>query len=439
MPARARNNPRQKRLKSCTCQLCTDRYRPGEKATRKDCTGPWQARYRDPAGKQRAKDFPGRGAKKKAEAFLDQIRDQVRNGTFVDIDRGRITIDDWHAKWWSAQRGEDTTRERTESAWLNHVQPHFGSWPLLAIGHLDVEEWIGKLLKKTGVPTIIKAFQVLDRMLAAAVRDQRRIPVNPCDGIKLPKTQAKHPDDEMPPTYDQLADIRSHVPEHYHPLLIVAEETGLRWGELAGLRRRWVNFADGSIQVRETIIEVHGSPKRKAYPKSAAGSRSVPLSDRAAQALKRHLELHPAAATRTTVADGMHAEELVFRGPKAGHRTADGTVFEGVLKRNNFRRSWVSAIQAAGVAREVKDEVTGRTEWWPHVHDIRHAFASRLHALGIPEADAQKILGHERGGKVTWLYTHAGADSMDKVRRALGGGEDEDAEEGGDEGLRVVS
>lgn len=424
MPAKARNNPRQKSIESCGCATCAAKFRPGEKATRKDCTGPWQARYRDPAGKQKAKNFSGKGAKRKAEAFLDQVRDQVRTGSFVDLDRGQISIEDWHAKWWPAQRGGDTTRQRNQSAWINHVQPHFGSWPLASIGHLDVEEWIGALLKKTGVPTIIKSFQMLDRMMTAAARD-RRIAHNPCDGVKLPKVQQKHPDDAMPPSYDQLADVRSRIPEHYHPLLVVAEETGLRWGELAGLRRCWVNFKDGSIQVRQVVIEVHGAPKRKAYPKSAAGSRSVPLSGRAAQVLKGHLEKHPAAATRTSVADGMHAEELVFRGPEAG-----------ILKRNNFRRLWIPAIQGAGIAREVRDEVTGRTGWWPHVHDIRHAFASRLHAAGVPEADAQAILGHERGGRVTWLYTHAGADSMDKVRAAL---EDEEDGDEGTGGLRVVS
>ncbi|GAA2929290.1 site-specific integrase [Streptomyces enissocaesilis] len=415
MPANARNNPRQIRSKTCGCKPCVARHRPDEKPTRKDCTGPWQARYRDPAGKQKAKNFSGAGAKRKAEAFLDQVRDQVRTGSFVDADRGQLAVRAWHAKWWPAQRGSETTMERNNSAWINHVEPHFGDWKLMAISHLDVEEWIVKTLKKTGVPNLIKAFQLLDRMMSAAARD-RRIAHNPCDGIKLPKVKAKHPDDEMPPTYTQLADIRSHVPEHYHPLLIVAEETGLRWGELAGLRRCWVNLKGGSIQVRETVIEVHGTPKRKAYPKSAAGSRTVPLSDLAALTLKKHLLEHPAVNERTSPSSGMYEEELVFRGPKGG-----------VLKRNNFRRLWIPAIKAAGVAREVKDEVTKRTEFWPHVHDIRHAFASRLHAAGVSEADVQRILGHERGGKVTWLYTHAGADSMETVRSALGAG------------LRVVS
>jgi len=420
MPRKAANNPRQIRIKSCNCKLCTAKFRPDQDATRRDCTGPWQARYRDPAGKQRAKTFNGKDAKKRAEAFLDKTRDQVRSGSFVDLDRGQVQLTEWYVKWNATRRIEPNTQETADSVWLNHVAPHFGSWPLVSIGNLDVEEWVAKLASKVGKATIDKAFQMLDRMMAAALRD-RRIAHNPCDGVQLPKAQPRHPDDLMPPTYDQLAEIRSHLPEHFHPMLIVAEETGLRWGELVGLRRCWVNFDDGSIQVRETIIQVRGKPARKAYPKSAAGCRSVPLSARAAEALKGHLAAHPAAGTRTSVASGMHPEELVFRSQQAGVKVKNKAVFSGVLDRSSFRRKWTAAVEAAGVGRQVEDPTTGRKEWWPHVHDVRHSFASRLHELGVPEADAQRILGHERGGKITWLYTHARADSLSNVRAALDG------------------
>jgi integrase len=96
--------------------------------------------------------------------------------------------------------------------------------------------------------------------------------------------------------------------------------------------------------------------------------------------------------------------------------------FAGVMDRGNFWLKWNKATEDAGVVRKVVNGTTGRVERWPHFHDIRHAFASRLHGLGIPEADAQRILGHERGGRVTWLYTHASADSVTSVRSALDGG-----------------
>ena len=421
MPRKAANNPRQIRIKSCGCKLCVAKFRPGEEPTRKSCTGPWQARYRDPAGRQRAKTFSGESAKRKAEAFLDKMRDQVRSGSFVDLDRGQMTIVEWHAKWRPTRRIAANTDETADSVWLNHVRPHFGSWPLVSIGHLDVEEWIAKLTTKVGKATIDKAYQMLDGMMAAAVKD-RRVPRNPCEGVKLPKAQPKHPDDLLPPTYDQLAEIRGEFDEFFHPMLIVAEETGLRWGELIGLRRCWVDLEDSSIQVRETIIQVRGRTQRKAYPKSAAGCRTVPLSARAAHALKGHLEKYPAATTKTAPGSGMHPEELVFRSPWAGRKVKGRAVFDGVMDRAGFWRKWNRATDNTGISRKVVNPQTGRVERWPHFHDVRHAFASRLHELGIPEADAQRILGHERGARVTWLYTHASVDSVKSVRSALDGG-----------------
>ena len=100
--------------------------------------------------------------------------------------------------------------------------------------------------------------------------------------------------------------------------------------------------------------------------------------------------------------------ELVFRGPQGG-----------VLTRHNFRRVWVPAIRDAGLARQVKNPETGRLEWWPRVHDLRHVFATWLKDLGIPEKDAQAILGHERGSKVTWLYQHAPEDVAAQVRARM--------------------
>lgn len=407
MARRAQQNPRQVRVKSCGCPACTKKFRPEEKSTRKSCTGSWQARYRDPAGKQKARNWP---SEKEALAFLDRIRTEVRSGSFLDPARGSVTCRDWHAKWVAARRTGETTSERNEIAWRCHVEPHLGDWKITDIGYLDVEQWIAKLTRETGVESITKAFRVLDQMMAAALRD-RRIPYNPCDGVKLPKPRAKHPDDLKPPTYDQLAVIRSLVPEHYHALLVVAEETGLRWGELIGLRRCHVDIKHRHVQVREVLIQVKGKPKRKPMPKSDAGFRTVPLTDRAAHALKEHLKKHPAEPTRTDPASGMHEKELVFRGPQGKP-----------YRQRNFWRLWNAAIMKTDFGRAVKDEVTGRTEYWPHFHDIRHALASRLHAAGVPEADVQAILGHERGGKITWLYTHASSDVADRVLAALNGG-----------------
>ncbi|CAM5384443.1 tyrosine-type recombinase/integrase [Streptomyces californicus] len=85
-------------------------------------------------------------------------------------------------------------------------------------------------------------------------------------------------------------------------------------------------------------------------------------------------------------------------------------------------KTWVEEVEDPDTGRMKKEE-RKRTDWWPDFHDQRHTFASKLHALGVPEAIAQEILGHERAGEVTWLYTHASADYAGQVLAALEGAE----------------
>lgn len=96
---------------------------------------------------------------------------------------------------------------------------------------------------------------------------------------------------------------------------------------------------------------------------------------------------------------------------------------DSLLRGPNFRRRvWIPAIKEVGLARLIKNPETGREEYWPRFHDYRHALASRLHKAGVSEKDTQLMLGQERGGRVTWIYTHGSEDSAATLRAALEAG-----------------
>lgn len=408
MARKATNNPRQLREQGCGCGACMEKYPPekyGERRARRDCIGSWQARYRDPDGKQCGPVFP---TQKEAQAHLDKVRTQVREGTYQDPKRGAITVDDWYAIWWPTVKiGSITTRNRKLSAWTVHVQPKWGKRKLNSITWIQVQDWITNEVK--GHATQKKVLELLRHMMVAALRD-RRIQVNPCLDIEVSASPAKHPDDLIPPTAAQCALIREQLAEYYHPLVVFAEETGLRWGEYTGVRACNLDLGSATVKVKEVLIDDRGKLRRKAIPKSSAGFRTVPLTPAAVAAAQTMLDAWSPATTRTPIGDGddLHVEELVFRGPR-----------NGGLTRPNFRRYWIPAIKDAGLARLVKDPETGRTEYWPRVHDLRHVFATRLKDAGVPEKDVQVIMGHERGGRVTWLYQHAGPELVEEVRSAL--------------------
>ncbi|MEW2636549.1 tyrosine-type recombinase/integrase [Streptomyces sp. NPDC048389] len=400
MAPRASNNPRQIRSKTCGCAPCMEAYPPdqyGERRKRRDCLGSWQARYRDPAGKQKSKNFP---KKKDAEDFLDDIRTRVRRRTYNDPKRGEITLAAWWETWWPAQpKRRVTTTNRKLSNWGRHIEPRWGKYRLCDLEYMELQAWLTNDVK--GHHTRRKVLELLNAMLRAAVRDGKRIPFNPAAEIELETPPKKHADDLRPPTREQCALIRKHAGIWYRPLLVFLEETGLRWGEATGLRWGNVDLEAKHLKVKEVLSEDKGTLFRQPAPKTAHGFRTVPLTPQALDALDAMAARFQPKRTISAIGSGrdLHPDELVFRGPQGG-----------VLTRHNFRRTWIPAIQAAGLAREVTNSETGRTEWWPRVHDLRHVFATRLKDLGIPEKDAQTILGHDRGSKVTWIYQHSAED-----------------------------
>ncbi|MEU1141838.1 site-specific integrase [Streptomyces sp. NPDC005885] len=447
VPVRATNNPRPNPSMRCGCPVCLARY-PGDRPPSDEHTGSWEARYTDTSGRDRSKTRP---TYDEAVAFLEQTRTEIRQRTWVDPARGEITLAAWWTLWWPTQtKGErriehwTQSQLRDEGMWRNHIEPFLGSYRLFELAWLEIQTWTNSLHDETGGPlaasSVTKCFQVLDKMLTAAKLD-RRIPFNPAEGVRLPTVKKKHPEDRRPPTYAQLWLIRHQLPTYFHNLLVVAQETGLRFQELAGLRWCNVDFEGRRIHVREVLVEPRGKIKRKAYPKSDAGLRTVPMTGLGARVLRELWSEEPGASRAVSEPkDGLCEDELVFHGRNKIRRGSkmnggQGEPYRAPLRRSAFRRLWIDAIQAAGVARKSvrvvtarrRDEETGRlqaveekrTDWWPDFHHTRHAFASRLHARGVPEVITQEILGHERAGEVTWIYTHAAADYAGQVLAAL--------------------
>lgn len=383
----------------------------GERNRRRDCIGSWQARYRDQAGKQRQRCFSIKdGGKKAAEAFLDEVRTKVRKRTYGDPKRGEITLAQWWDLWWAAQpKRAVTTVNRKLSNWTAHIEPKWGAWRLCDLEYIELQAWITKDVK--GYHTRKKVHEVLSSMLRAAVKDGQRIPFNPAADLDVGEAPAKHPDDTRPPTREQCALVVEQLPRYYRPLVVFLEHTGLRWGEATALRWENVDLEAQHLMVKEVLSEDHGRLFRKPAPKSVAGFRTVPLTPQAAAAVRTMVDRWRPTGKVTPIGEDPYdlvPEELVFRGPQGG-----------ALTRHNFRRVWVPAIQAAGIARQVKNAETGRMEWWPRVHDWRHVFATWLKDLGIDEKDTQTVMGHERGSKVTWIYQHSPADVAAKVRAAM--------------------
>jgi integrase len=165
-------------------------------------------------------------------------------------------------------------------------------------------------------------------------------------------------------------------------LYLVAAMTGLRQGELLGLRWRDIDWPAQKIRVVYPHVRRKNSPKydelllaterRKRSPKSALSARAVPMADRVGGELDRHYK-----ASAFQGDDG-----LVFGHPITG----------APLDRHEVSRRFKAALKRTGV-REVR------------FHDLRHTFGTRMAAAGVPMRTLQEWMGHA-DIKTTLIYAH---------------------------------
>ena len=166
-----------------------DRWRrsDGTPAARNGKGRRWLARYVDDQGGENTRSFD---RKVDAQAFLNEITAAQTIGTYVAPKAGRITVRELHAKWLGTQGHlKETTVATRAFAWSGYVE---GRWAAVAVADVqssDIRAWVQQLAAGGAKPaTIENALSVLRQILEMAV-DDRRIPRNPCMGVKSPRRQ----------------------------------------------------------------------------------------------------------------------------------------------------------------------------------------------------------------------------------------------------------
>ncbi len=220
----------------------------------------------------------------------------------------------------------ETTKLQYRYLLDKHVLPFFGHRPIGSITVLDVQTWLdgrkanGRLCSNS----VAKAYKVLRLVMDIAV-DAGLILRTPCrvKGAateRLPEMQAATP--------EQVALLASIVGPRWQALILMAASSGLRWGELGGLRQKHLDPLHKKVRVVDQLLEVDGKISF-ATPKTAAGVRTVALPSFLVELLVDHVARYGQPGP----------EGLVFVMP-------EGTP----LRRENFRRRvWYPARRAAGM------------------------------------------------------------------------------------------
>jgi len=330
-------------------------------------TGRWEARYRDPAGRQRTTTFD---RKSDATAFLAATETDVNRGNWRDPGLGRTLLGDWIDEWWATTVNlRPSTRARDESYIRNHVLPTFGEVPLTQITQLGVRAWVAELDAKGLAPaTVQKAYQILGKLLEGAA-DGGLILASPCRKVSLPKVETMEMRFLAP---EEIGRLASDIAARYRAFVLLKAYGGLRLSEMAGLRRGRLDTLRKTVRVAEQAVEVRGH-MYFGPPKTKAGRRTISLPGQVVAELVEHMARYSEAGP-----DG-----LVFPGPRGGALRAS-------LWRQRF---WRPAVTAAGLAPL-------------RPHDLRHTAVSLWAAAGASPNEVASRAGHTSVSVVLDRYRH---------------------------------
>lgn len=343
--------------------------------TRNSRDGNWIARWRDPSGRQRKKSFV---RKVDAQRWLDQALSDLHRGQYIDPVGAKAKTGDYADRWASGLAHlKVSTATRFRGIVRVHIVPRWGTWQLGKITLSDVNTWIADLDALGLRPgSVRQTHRVFSLILDTAVADGR-IARNPAAGAKLPRRVRTEP---VFLTAQQVAQLARASEPHDLPVLTLAF-TGLRFGELAGLKVRRFDPVRRRLTVSESVTEV-GGRLTWSTPKTHQ-TRSVPV--------PRTL-----AARIEELVRGRNPDDPIFTAP-------DG----GVLRIGNWRvRFFDPARDAAGLG--------GLTP-----HDLRHTAASLAIASGANVKAVQRMLGHASAAMTLDVYAGLFGDDLDAVADAL--------------------
>jgi len=253
----------------------------------------YTAIYVDIHGKRRSAGTCS--SKKEADKKWQRAEARVAEGRGGDPARGRQTFRRYVEEEWLANHVmEATTREGYTYSINAHIMGTFGEMRMREILPSHVREWVTKLVADGLSPANIRLNKsILSAIFTTALNDQVTV-LHPCKGVKTPTVPQKVlrivTPEEFDIFYHHLPDVVSRV------LVELAIESGMRWGELAELRPKDIDFRTRIVTVSRKVVEVnpqfHPDGGRfivQEYPKDKQ-TRRFRLSAQIVAKLKKYIE-----------------------------------------------------------------------------------------------------------------------------------------------------
>lgn len=333
--------------------------------------GLYQARYTDCYGKRKTLYNSSIMELRKE---LEEQRELSRQKKLVKKD---YTLNEWFEIWKNTYKVNvrNTTKNQYNCNY-RYIKDDFGNLYLKDISKIMLQQKINELKSDN----IRKKVQLLmNNMYKYAIEDNLAVD-NIAKNIVTKIDNLQKSERRILTREETVLLLDSIKNEQYKNMVILALNTGMRFGEIAGLKWEDIDFEEKSVNISRTlviIIEKNNSHFEFNPPKSKSGRRKIPLTQQAILILKKQKLL-----TQKKQIHNKNFSNLVFT-------TKNGTpYFAGNI--NIYIKNYAKKINISNIS----------------FHCFRHTFATRAIENGMNPKTLQKILGHSTLAMTMDLYCH---------------------------------
>ena len=340
---------------------------------------------KDPlTGKRKQKRKRGFKTKKEAEKFLSEQLNSIDKETYFEP--SVLTFGEY-LDYWLENYAKPNTAARTLEGYSymirQHIKPSLGNIKISKLQPLHLQEYYAQKLNNgkldgggLSAQSVKHQHRLISKTLKDAVKWQFTIR-NVAEAVTPPKTkkvEMKTWDNEQVKAFLKVA--KASV---YYSIYFTAIYTGMRRGEVLGVRWQDVDFENNVIYVRQTLQPVKKVGLTFKEPKSGK-SRSITITPSLAKELK--IIYKQQLENKLLLGQGYHDLDLVF-----------------AQKNGN-------PIQPSEMARNFRKLIESTDLPYIRFHDLRHTHATLLLQQGVHPKIVSERLGHSTIGITMDTYTH---------------------------------
>ena len=361
----------------------------GEGSIHQRSSGSWRAQIS--SGVQRY----GKTFKKKADAqdWLRNMQNQHEMG--LDIGGGKLSLAEYLPQWLEMRKTSlrPNTVNQYRQIIRDHILPHAGEIPLKDLRLARVERLYINLLD-TGVS--VRTVQLVHAVLHAALEkaiNYGHIGRNPAHGASLPRYT--HSEMNVLDANQVTQFLIAAQDSRNEALYSLAIHTGMRQGELFGLKWTDLNRNHGELKIQRQVKRETGKGWVFADPKTKRGRRTIKLGDGTFNQLKTHKK-----------------NQDVQKSLMGARWKENGLIFPSTVgtpsNTSNMTKDFRKVLVRAGLPRI-------------RFHDLRHTAASLMLNNGIPLIVVSNTLGHSKPSTTLDIYGHLYQETQADAAKIMDG------------------